>query len=287
MWFGVIRCKFVGFRVVGVGGKTAFEFIDPTIGWRLIRLFFAFQLHYFHAIPFCMLSLSSDRAQTVGHAICIDSNTVGHARELLSREPILQVLTCSDAVDLTDPIFRIPPTDDDEVAEPSPLPPADLSKVKLFRWRHIKDHTSRQDDGLGEMTPTLILSLDRMNQEELRAATNRSHVEYLIDSERIVMAGPLHVCTEKKDDPKSAAVGNLMIVNAHDRDHAIEFAENDPCALSGLYDKIRVHDFNTLDISGKFVMRNKFNPDERDIVKDAMEAWGYPVEDSQTQWING
>lgn len=227
----------------------------------------------------------------IGHAICIDSNSLSYAQEVLSKEPILQALTNAD-----DDVFF----EDDILTLPSPLstttkasarPDADLSKVKLFRWRHIKDHSLRQDDGMLDMTPWLIIALDRPDQEELRSATNRSHIEYLIDSERIVMAGPLYTTTttttsstnEGVSSTATAAVGNLMIVNAFDRDHAIQFAENDPCALVGLYESIRVHEYNTIDISGKFVT---VQIGDQDKVRRVMKSWGYPLNEDQTAWIN-
>jgi uncharacterized protein YciI len=221
----------------------------------------------------------------IGHAMCIDSNSLSYAQELLSKEPILQALTNADG----DVFF-----DDDILTLPSPLaatktssrPDADLSKVKLFRWRHIKDYSLRQDDGMLDMTPWLIIALDRPNQEELRSATNRSHIEYLIDSERVVMAGPLYTptsSTSSEGDSSTAAVGNLMIVNALDREHAIQFAENDPCALVGLYESIRVHEYNPIDISGKFVT---IQIGDQDKVRRVMKSWGYPLSEDQTAWIN-
>lgn len=209
----------------------------------------------------------------IGHAICIDSNTLSYAQEVLKQEPILQALTLGieypncDIYDAPNPM----------TPRASPSIAADLSKVKLFRWRHIKDHSLRQDDGMLDMTPWLIVALDRPNQEELRAATNRSHIEYLIDSERIVMAGPLHSCTSL------AAVGNVMIVNALSREQAIEFAENDPYALVGLYETIRVHEYNTVDISGKFVTTHIGDHDD---VRKIMKKWKYPLDEEQTLWLN-
>jgi uncharacterized protein YciI len=235
-----------------------------------------------------------DTSLGIGHAICIDSNSLSYAQELLSKEPILQALTNVDTFD--------PPYHEDILTMPSPLttttttrPPADLSKVKLFRWRHIKDHSLRQDDGMLDMTPWIIIALDRPNQHNLRAATNRSHVEYLIDSERIVMAGPLYAMPTNSSSSSSSssttaaegatqpAVGNFMVVNALDRDEAVQFAENDPCALAGLYESMRVHDYNAIDVSGKFVT---VQIGDQDKVRGMMKSWGYPLNEDQTAWIN-
>jgi len=203
--------------------------------------------------------LSSDLGRLVGHALCLDSPAVHHVREFLEKEPVLRSLTGGD-----------------------------VSQVPLFRWRHMKDHTLRMDSGRSGI-PTLIMSMDGSEREDVRAATNVSHVQYLIRSERVVQAGPLHVCTETKDDVESKAVGDIVIFNAASRTHAIEFAENDPCAKEGLYETIRVHRFNDVDVSGKFVLRDQFDLDAYepgDQMRDALKHWGYPVEDHQTEWIN-
>lgn len=235
-----------------------------------------------------------DTSLGIGHAICIDSNSLSYAQELLSKEPILQALTNAD-----DDTFDLP-VHEDILTMPSPLtattttrPLADLSKVKLFRWRHIKDHSLRQDDGMLDRTPWIIIALDRPNQQSLRAATNRSHVEYLIDSERIVMAGPLYTTPTNSNSSSMAAedtfpspepaVGNFMVVNALDRNDAVQFAENDPCALAGLYDSIRIHDYNAIDVSGKFVT---VQIGDQDKVRAVMKSWGYPLNEDQTAWIN-
>jgi uncharacterized protein YciI len=236
-----------------------------------------------------------DTSLGIGHAICIDSNSLSYAQELLSKEPILQALTNAE-----DDTFDLP-VYEDILTMPSPLttttstrPPADLSKVKLFRWRHIKDHSLRQDDGMLDRTPWIVIALDRPDQQSLRAATNRSHVEYLIDSERIVMAGPLYATptnssssssssTRAAEGTTEAAIGNFMIVNALDRNDAVQFAENDPCALAGLYESIRIHDYNAIDVSGKFVT---VQIGDQDKVRAVMKSWGYPLNEDQTAWIN-
>lgn len=205
--------------------------------------------------------LSADLKRFVGHAICLDSSSLEHAKNFLANEPIIQSLTDGD-----------------------------ISSIPLYRWRHIKDHTLRQDEGRDGM-PTVIINIDREADEAqaVRVATNDEHIKYLIQSERVIQAGPLHVCTEEKSDPASVAVGNIVLMNAHNRSHAVEFAENDPNALAGLYETIRVHRYNNLDVTGKFVADDQFNldtPNPVDSMKEALDHWGYPVEDGQTPWLN-
>jgi len=232
--------------------------------------------------------LSADGTVMIGHALCIDSNTVEGAKELLSREPILMALTneLERDMDLSQVIFEIPAASADDKPHKGRYPRADLTKVGFYRWKHIRHYTLRQDDGMDDLAPTLIISFDHPSIPELRASTNTSHVEYLMDSEQVVMAGPFHAIMDDGVSQSATAIGDFVVVNTRDRAHAIEFAEQDPCARAGLYDLIRVHDFNNLDVTGKFVLNNKFQPNEFDQVKDAMDQWGYPVDDEQTVWLN-
>jgi uncharacterized protein YciI len=241
-------------------------------------------------------SLSADRSLMVGHAICIDSNTVEGAKELLSREPILMALTneLERDIDSSEVIFEIPKTSPDDENHKARYPRADVSNIGFFRWKHIKHYSLRQDDGMSSpdneyMTPTLIISFDHDPSKEiadLRANTNTSHVEYLMESEQVVMGGPFHQVMGDGEAESATAVGNIMVVNTPGREHAIRFAEDDPCAKVGLYQTIRIHDFNNLDVTGKYVLQNKLHPNEFDHVKDAMDQWGYPVGDDLTAWLN-
>jgi len=209
--------------------------------------------------------LSSDLQRTIGHAMCIDSPTMEHCREALSRDPIIRSLL---GVDLDGQ--------------------CDVSPVALYRWRQIRDHTLRRDDGRDGL-PTMVLAFDRPEamSDGVREEIFNDHLEYLIRSERVISAGPLHVATEEKTDPKSIPVGSLLFINAVDRDNAIEFVENDPAAIAGLYETMTVHRYNRLDVTGKFVSENLFFPKQNTYqMKEAMGHWGYPVEDLDTRWLN-
>ena len=199
--------------------------------------------------------------------MCIDSPTLSDCREALSRDPIIQKLVGVD-----------PKTGE-----------CDASSIPLYRWRHIRDHTLRRDIGRDGL-PNMLLAFDHpeATAEGVREANYNKHLEYMIRSERIIAAGPLHVATEEKMDPKSVPVGTLMLFNAVDRDNAVEFVEKDPLALEGLYDTMTVSRYNMLDVTGKFVSKNIYYPDasETGQMKEAMEVWGYPVNDDQTRWLN-
>jgi len=209
--------------------------------------------------------LSSDLQRTIGHVMCIDSPTIQHCRDALSNDPIVRSLLGVDSNGL-----------------------CDASSIPLYRWRHIRDHTLRRDDGRDGL-PNMLLAFDRPEamSKGLRDEISNEHLEYLIRSERVIAAGPLHVATEEKSDPKSVAVGTLMLYNAKDREHAVEFVENDPAALAGLYESMTVHRYNSLDVTGKFVSENLYFPEQNTYqMKEAMGYWGYPVDDEQTKWLN-
>mmetsp|Transcript_34421 Transcript_34421/g.41186 ORF Transcript_34421/g.41186 Transcript_34421/m.41186 type:complete len:389 (+) Transcript_34421:113-1279(+) len=206
--------------------------------------------------------LSSDMVRTVGHVMCIESTTVEFAQDVLSRDPIVQRLTGGD-----------------------------VSNIPFYRWRHLRDFTLRNDDGR-EGSPTLLFAMDRSAEDgvgNLRNECSKDHLEYLIRSNRVIATGPLHLPTAFKDDPSSLPVGNLVLFNAGGRDDAINFVENDPSAKAGLFDSMRIFRYNSMDVTGKFVAENllddKKNKPTGDM-KEAMEYWGYPVDDTQTRWLN-
>jgi len=206
--------------------------------------------------------LASDMKRTVGHVMCIESTTVEHAKDVLSHDPIVQMLTGGD-----------------------------VSNIPFYRWRHLRDFTLRNDDGR-EGKPTLLLAMDRTAEDgvgDLREESRKDHLEYLIRSERVIATGPLHLPTAFKDDPSSLPVGNLLLFNTNGREDAVNFVENDPSAKNGLYESMRVFRYNSIDVTGKFVAQNLLDPEKNKPtadVKEAMEYWGYPVGDAQTGWLN-
>ncbi len=207
-------------------------------------------------------SLSSDVRRTIGHVMCIESTSIEHAKDALSRDPIVQHLTGGD-----------------------------VTQIPIYRWRHIRDITLRQDDGRGGV-PYFLLNMDRQIEDgigNLRDSVTNDNLEYLIRSESVIAAGPLHLSTQFKDDPSSIPVGDLILFNSLSRDDAITFAENSPAAQAGLYASMKLHRYNSLDVTGKFVASDLVHPERTkhtDDMKEAMEHWGYPVDDMQTKWLN-
>jgi uncharacterized protein YciI len=203
--------------------------------------------------------LSSDLRRAVGHALVMESTDISHVKQLLKEEPILKSLTGGN-----------------------------IDNVPLYRWRQIRDYSLRIDDGRFGV-PAMLIAMDDDPEtvgSSIREETARSNLEYMINSERVIAAGPLHMATEFKDDPSSIPVGDLIMFNAKDREDAIKFAEDLPAAEKGLYGEMRVHFYNNLDITGKFVSVDPLQDAPIHDLKEAMAVWGYPVDDDQTPWLN-
>jgi len=204
--------------------------------------------------------LASDLKRVVGHCMVMESTDLKHVKNLLKEDPILNTLT-----------------DNGERVE----------EVPIYRWRHIRDYSLRQDDGRFGY-PCMMVGLDAEPEVigNARQDTEKDVLEYLIKKQNVIMGGPLHLPTEFKDDPSSIAVGDLVMFNAKDRDDAIRFVENMPSTQAGVYKDLRVHFYNQLDVTGKFVSEDPNRDAPGYQMKEAMEYWGYPVEDEQTPWLN-
>jgi len=128
--------------------------------------------------------LSSDLKRVIGHVMCLESEKLEDARALLSRDPIVKMLTGGN-----------------------------LDDIPFYRWRHIRDHSLRIDDGRFGY-PCMCLALDEELEEvgNLRGEVRDDMLEYLIRSERVIAAGPLHLPTELKDDPSSIPVGASSVL---------------------------------------------------------------------------
>lgn len=203
--------------------------------------------------------LSSDLQRVIGQAMCLESAQLGHVQQFLEKEPLVNFFTGGD-----------------------------ISEIPIYRWRHIRDYSLRRDEGR-HGTPAMMLAFDDDAESgvgDVRQEEHEKSLEYLIRSERVIATGPLHLCTELKDDPSSIAIGDLTLFNAEDREEAIEFVEDEPKAEAGLYKAMQVHFYNNLDVTGKFVAENRMEYEPAADIKEAMEHWGYPVSDEETPWLN-
>jgi uncharacterized protein YciI len=221
--------------------------------------------------------------------MCLESTELHHVQDVLRHDPIIRMLLLGENDD-SSTTTTISETNNDHSNDDheSQLAPLDISCIL------------RIDDGR-DGYPCLCIAFDEdrtktedgsmhvaaiQEKQQLRKNLQSEYLETLIRSERVIAAGPLHVATVLKDDPASIALGDFILFNAKDRDDAISFCENLPTALHGLYDSMRVHFYNTLDITGKFVSEDPLRDAPCEQMKEAMEYWGYPVSDEQTPWIN-
>lgn len=189
----------------------------------------------------------------------MESTKLEFVKEVMMEEPIINMLTVGD-----------------------------ISKVPLYRWRHIRDYSLRIDDGRFG-APCMLVALDHEPEEigNLRSEVWEKQLEVLIRSSKIIAAGTLHLPTEYKDDEASAmAVGDLIFFNAKDREEAIEFAESLPFSQEGLYKNMKVHFYNALDTTGKFVSEDPLRDSPCHQMQEALQYWGYPTDDDQTPWLN-
>lgn len=79
-----------------------------------------------------------------------------------------------------------------------------------------------------------IHCIDKPMQRDLRAKTRPEHLAYLNRAiEQVVVAGPLL-------DDDGEPIGSMLLMEFPDRKAAVNFAANDPFALSGLFASVAV-----------------------------------------------
>jgi len=81
-----------------------------------------------------------------------------------------------------------------------------------------------------------VLCHDKPDSVDLRMATRPAHVEYLKSAgDRVKIAGPI-MSTGEAPEP----VGSLIVIDAAS-DAAVQlFADNDPYATAGLFEKVEI-----------------------------------------------
>ena len=82
-----------------------------------------------------------------------------------------------------------------------------------------------------------IYCYDKPDSLGIRQATRPVHLEYLSGAgDRVKIAGPI---LSSGDD--GSPIGSLIIVDAASETAAQLFAENDPYASAGLFDRVEIH----------------------------------------------
>ncbi|WP_321395535.1 YciI family protein [Emcibacter sp.] len=85
----------------------------------------------------------------------------------------------------------------------------------------------------------VILAYDKADSLDLRMSVRSDHLAYAEKSGVVKLAGP--ILTEE-DEPKPR--GSMIVIDVHNQAAAQNFADNDPYAKAGLFDKVRILPFN-------------------------------------------
>jgi len=82
-----------------------------------------------------------------------------------------------------------------------------------------------------------ILAYDKPEGAAIRSTTRAAHLDYLKDAgERLKLAGAFR-------DGENKPVGSLIVIEAASETAARLFAENDPYAQAGLFERVEIRPF--------------------------------------------
>ena len=82
----------------------------------------------------------------------------------------------------------------------------------------------------------LLHCMDKEGHGDVRARTREAHLQWLIDSKRVHIGGPL----QSPSDEDMGTVGTLLLVNGDDVDEVREWATGDPYVQAGLFSEMTV-----------------------------------------------
>ncbi len=81
-----------------------------------------------------------------------------------------------------------------------------------------------------------IITRDKSESLQIRLKTRDAHLAYIKETGCVEMAGPFL-------DPDGTMCGSLIILDVVSLKDAQDWADNDPYALAGLFDKVRVEEW--------------------------------------------
>lgn len=82
-----------------------------------------------------------------------------------------------------------------------------------------------------------LITKDKAGHIEVRKANRDAHLAYIAETGVVEMAGPFV-------DPDGVMSGSLIIMDVEDRAAAQAWADNDPYAKAGLFEKARLEQWN-------------------------------------------
>ncbi|EYD73195.1 YciI family protein [Limimaricola hongkongensis] len=78
-----------------------------------------------------------------------------------------------------------------------------------------------------------VITRDKPGALQIRRDTREAHLEYIADTGVVTMAGPFLGADGDMD-------GSLVILDVADMDAARDWAENDPYARAGLFERVEI-----------------------------------------------
>lgn len=83
----------------------------------------------------------------------------------------------------------------------------------------------------------VILAYDKPGGHAIRATTRAAHLDYIADAgERLRLGGPMR-------DDEGKPLGSLLVIDAASETAARLFAQNDPYARAGLFERVEIRPF--------------------------------------------
>ena len=82
-----------------------------------------------------------------------------------------------------------------------------------------------------------LICTDKPGHLQTRLDNRDAHLAYLKDSGKLKMAGPFL-------DGDGQMSGSLVVIEVETMQDAYDFADNDPYKLAGLFEKVRIEQWN-------------------------------------------
>lgn len=82
-----------------------------------------------------------------------------------------------------------------------------------------------------------LITRDKPGALETRLENREAHLAYIKETGVVKMAGPFI-------DENEVMCGSMIIMDVEDRDAAQDWADNDPYAMAGLFEKVRIERWN-------------------------------------------
>jgi len=228
-------------------------------------------------VVFSHALLAGDLQSEVGHVLCVDGRGRGEVEGFVGTEPIARALGL----------------------ELGGGGGGGKGGVEVVRWEREGHHLLRMDDGHGGV-PHVVRAEYGEGEGEGRRGKYPEFLEWLKSERRAIMVGEIFGVgcgargsddDDDDDDDDSRPTGCLLALNAPDVPSVQEFLRGDPTGfgtdvlLSADHGKNFIAQYNKVDVSGKFLAVDKYDPEwTSDLEKELQEKGGFEPE--LTPWTN-